>query len=140
MPFLCGPLDLRYLDGRKWEVRSALVYSTLDKATVEVQPGFLTDFASVPRAFWGWLPPTGQYGKAAIVHDYLYATHLALVLGGVPTAIDREWADGVFLSAMKELGVSVARRRLMWSAVRAFGDRPWREGPRRWDGEGDACR
>lgn len=37
--------------------------------------GFVTDYASIPKAFWVFLIPTGPYGNAAVVHDYLYWTH-----------------------------------------------------------------
>src|SRR5256885_9984018 len=39
---------------------------------VEVPKGFVTDLASVPRIFWSYLRPDGNYAYAAIIHDYLY--------------------------------------------------------------------
>ena len=41
---------------------------------VDVPEGFVTDFASIPRAFWSLLRPDGEYTYPAIVHDYLYWT------------------------------------------------------------------
>jgi len=37
-----------------------------------VPAGFVTDFASTPRALWSVIPPTGRYQLAAVVHDFLY--------------------------------------------------------------------
>ncbi len=49
--------------------------------------------------------------KAAIVHDYLYATATGT----------KDQADAVFLEAMTVLRVPLWRRRLMYLAVRLFG-------------------
>lgn len=38
---------------------------------VNVPEGFVTDLASVPRAFWEIMRPEGRYAYAAVVHDYL---------------------------------------------------------------------
>ena len=86
----------------------------------EIPEGFVTDLASVPKFFWGILPPLGRYSRAAVVHDYLYVT-------GV---VSRRDADGVFLRIMKERGVSRLTRYTMWTAVRAFGWLYWKHGRR----------
>ena len=108
------PADLRVLDGYRWELLSDFsyhvgAYPSTDIITVPA--GFVTDLASIPRAFWSLLPPHGRYAKAAIIHDWLYATGI----GG------REYADDVFLEAMEVLGVSPWKRKTMYWAVRAFG-------------------
>jgi len=91
---------------------------TLDDATFEIPAGFVTDFASVPRAFWRIVPPWGRYFPAAIVHDYLYSIH------------DRpkEAADKIFLLIMEALKIPAWRRHIMYRAVRWFGGRAWRDG------------
>jgi hypothetical protein len=107
------PLYLKYLDGTDWEVDRTFTYVTDDGRTILVPAGFVTDFASIPRFFWRLLPPTGRYGKAAVIHDFLYRT---------PTApFTRAEADQVFADAMADLGVRAATRRAMWAAVRTFG-------------------
>jgi hypothetical protein len=106
-------LILRYLDGHEWEVREAFAYRTASGKVVLVPAGFQTDFASIPRFFWRILPPAGTYGKAAVIHDYLYRTSDA--------PFTRAEADGVFLEAMTDLGVGAVTRRTMWAAVRLFG-------------------
>jgi hypothetical protein len=110
------PLRLTYIDGSDWEVFETFVYSTeLDgvKTVILVPAGFITDFASIPRFFWRLLPPTGKYGKAAVIHDYIYRT---------PSVnLTRAQADTVFRDAMKDLGVGWWTRTAMFRAVRLFG-------------------
>jgi len=93
-----SPLDLRYLDGRFFEVRAPFGYAVGapdGKTVVNIPIGFKTDFASIPRVFWSLLPPTGWYGKAACVHDFLY--QYANINGMV---IDRKYADDVLNECM----------------------------------------
>lgn len=79
---------------------------------IHIPAGFETDFASVPKLFWNVLPPNGVYGKAAVVHDYLYRTwHVAT----------KDEADHVFLEAMTALGVNWVVRYTMYYAVHYFG-------------------
>jgi hypothetical protein len=112
------PLFLEYLDGRRWRVVQAFTYYVGELGTGEpitVPADFVTDFASVPRLFWRLLPPTGMYGKAAVIHDYLYQTQ------------DRSRADAdrIFIEAMEVLGVSRVTRQAMYRAVRLCGWYPW---------------
>lgn len=81
-----------------------------------VPAGFATDFASVPRLLWGILPPYGRHTRAAVVHDWLYAT------GYLP----RAEADGVFRRIMRECHVGRLRRWTMYLALRLFGWVAWR--------------
>lgn len=98
-------------DGR-WRLDATLKYwSEVAWTRIEVPPGFVTDFASVPR-----LPLTfalfGEVATApAAIHDFLYAT------GTLP----RELADAVLLEAMAVTGVSWWRRWPIYAGVRAFG-------------------
>lgn len=83
----------------------------------KVPVGFITDFASVPRIFWSILPPWGRYGKAAVLHDFLYKTK----------SVSREKADRIFLEAMKVLKVPAWKRYIMYWAVRLFGWIRWKK-------------
>ncbi len=103
-------LDLRFHDGDVWELLRPYPY--IGKRWRGVVPrGFMTDFASVPRAFWPVLPPTGQYGPAAVIHDYLYRN-------GLTSRADADWT---FREAMERLGVGWFTRQTMYLAVRSFG-------------------
>jgi hypothetical protein len=103
-------LYLRFIDGCQWRLTEPYYYSG-EKWCGKVPRGFITDFASVPRILWNILPPTGQYGPAAVIHDYLYRT----------AAVPRCDADWTFLEAMTRLGVPYLVRHAMYRAVRLFG-------------------
>jgi hypothetical protein len=98
---------------RRWRLVKPLSYQGRDEP-FEVPEGFETDFASVPRVLWSLIPTYGRYTKAAVLHDYLCRK-----------AADGEFnrcdADGLFRRTMRELGVGLARRRMMWAAVRWAG-------------------
>lgn len=114
------PLDLRYLDGRSWCVLTEFDFaSEVLERIVRVPAGCETDFASIPRPLWNLLPPTGRYGKAAVVHDFLYRTH------GEAT---RPQADRVFLEGMDVLGVDWFTRHLMYAGVRVGGASSYKGG------------
>jgi hypothetical protein len=87
-----------------------------DIIRVEVPAGFQTDFASIPRFFWRILPPWGKYSKAAVVHDYIYATQ---------GRYNRQTADTVFNELMRDLKVVSWRRAIIYYAVRLFGWLAW---------------
>lgn len=106
------PLFLEYLDGQNYKVLQEFDFASEEaERIIRVPAGFVTDFASVPRFFWRVLPPTGQYGKAAVIHDYLYRTHSA----------PKDVADRVFLEGMLVLDVPAWKARVMYAAVHVFG-------------------
>lgn len=83
--------------------------------TLTVPAGFVTDYASIPRGFWGIASPHDRYSEAAVVHDYLYWTQ----------SCTRQQADNIFLIAMKEAGVSALRGWFIHMSVRSAGQGPW---------------
>jgi hypothetical protein len=101
-------------DGRRWRLYKEFDYhigSEYSDYFVHVPLGFITDFASVPSLFWALIPPTGKYGAAALVHDYLYQSKM----------VSRMTADSIFYEAMGVLCVPQWKRISMWLAVRLFG-------------------
>jgi Protein of unknown function (DUF1353) len=65
-------------DGQDSVLTQNLQYRVLQTNFVIVVPaGFVTDFASTPRALWSVIPPTGRYQLAAVVHDFLYWDQVA---------------------------------------------------------------
>jgi len=120
-PRFLDALVLEYIDGHTWKVVNEFVYKT-DVGTldmVKVPAGFETDFASVPKVFWNVMPPTGQYGKAAVIHDYLYRT---------PHIASKADADSVFKEAMTALGVGWWTRNTMYQGVHLFGGGAYKGG------------
>ncbi len=103
-------------DDGKWIVVQPLVYqSDVAGKTFTVPAGFQTDLASVPRLpVFFWLAG-GTSNAAAVVHDYLYSTHL----------VPRDVADAVLREASAVTGVPAWRRWLMWAGVRIGGSAYW---------------
>lgn len=93
-----------------------------DGEYVEVPEGYTTDFASVPKAFHWLLPPYHpDYGKAAVVHDYLCSKRLIKRPGnGSVRLCPRVEADLIFYQAAKVLGSPAWKRSVMWAAVRLY--------------------
>jgi hypothetical protein len=121
-------------DGRSlWGMLKTLTYRPGDMAHwIEVPKGFVTDLASIPR--WGWiiLPPDGPWVKAAIIHDYLYATGGTGIWKGHertidrPTPYSRKESDEILREAMENRGVGPIRRTIIYLAVRIGGSFGWR--------------
>jgi uncharacterized protein DUF1353 len=77
-----------------------------------VPAGFRTDLATVPRPVLWLVPPAGRYTLAAVLHDWLCTV-------GIRTgAVTSRQADGIFRRVMREAGVPVLLRWLMWTGVR----------------------
>ena len=63
---------VRFLGNGIWRLEEPFEYHVGGEKShdvIVVPVGFVTDFASVPRAFWSLYPPTGPWAPAAIVHD-----------------------------------------------------------------------
>ena len=152
-PLVVTPLN----DGRTWRIVNS-TYSYGDQDTfywhtdfrydigekgsgLSVQPpaNFETDFASIPRLLWWLLPVWGRYGKAAVIHDYLYRggkISVAEEVYGVPENTlmppfrlphpSRQQADQIMLEAMEVLEVPRWQRRLIYAGVRVGGWWAWR--------------
>lgn len=122
MPQFLTPLRVEQVNGAMWRLLAPLHYASSLTDPIAVPVGFLTDFASVPRLpFSYWL--FGGIGQAAaVVHDWLYQTHL----------VNRQVADAIFDEALGVLGISVWRRWPMWTALRIGGWQAYRSGPSRY--------
>lgn len=121
------PLKVENVDARRWKLLEEFDYfigAVDSKESVNVPAGTVTDFASIPRPLWNILPPWGKYGKAAVIHDFMYSQH-QITSNGKQVDIERKQADDIFLEAMKVLGVGTITRYAMYYAVRVFGHRPW---------------
>lgn len=108
------PLIMEMLPKRNFRVAEPFRYRVGSKESediITVEKGFETDLASTPRFLWWIVPPHGTYGKAGVVHDYLYRNGLRT----------RKEADDIFYEAMQVLGVPFWKRKLMYFAVRIFG-------------------
>ncbi len=71
------PLRIEYEDEKNWKLLEPFEYHVdtyPSEKIIQVPTDFITDFASIPRIFWVILSPFGEYGKAAVIHDWLYRT------------------------------------------------------------------
>jgi hypothetical protein len=115
-----APFVHAFADGGNWMLQSPLIHEIGEdgRYVVIVPRGFVTDFASIPQVVQvlrGVRPTTERYGVAAVVHDYLYWRQ----------DCTREQSDRIMAIAMKEAGVSMLERTLIYEAVRQFGQSAW---------------
>lgn len=109
-------LDVRHHSPDKWELLSPLVVVAKDKL-VRVPPGFVTDFASVPRIPLAFMLFGNVGHRSATVHDYLYQTG----------QVTREEADAIFKELLAEEGAGSLRANLMHLGVRLGGASHYKE-------------
>jgi len=109
------PLNLQDIDGEKFLLLTPLIYRTHAKRLYSVPAGFVTDFASIPRALWWRYPKSGKWNRAAVLHDYLY----------VHNGVSRLDADRLFYEALKACDVNWWTRRVFYRAVRLGGWVVW---------------
>ena len=111
MPFETPAVTVRSSGAEEWELLEPLVYLG-NRQRFAVPAGFRTDFATVPRVVVWLVPRWGLYTRAAVLHDWL------VVEGIVTGAVTARDADGLFRRVLRESGVPVVRRWLMWCGVR----------------------
>ncbi len=126
--FINNPVLEPLKDGERWLLKETFTYVMNNGNRIDVPFNFITDFASVPKLFWNILPPWGKYGRAAIIHDYLYFTL------GLDDIYSRKECDKIFLEAMVTSGAWRWKRQIMYYAVRLFGWFAWNKYKRRTKG------
>lgn len=112
-----APFLQPFADGEDWMLQSPMVFTAgkNNSLTVIVPRGFVTDYASIPRALRLLFPRNGDYGNAAIVHDYLYWRQ----------DCTRAQSDNIMAIGMKEAGVPTATLRAVHVGVRLGGQGGW---------------
>lgn len=84
-------------NGRKqWQLTDWLIYESKTVGLILVPPGYVTDFASVPRLPLIYLLFGGQSDEEATLHDYLYSVPHSTGTGQVVT---RDLADKLLRGA-----------------------------------------
>jgi hypothetical protein len=114
-----NPLVVEQISGGIWETHEAFTF-TWNGTEIIVPEGFKTDFASVPRPFRMFVPKSGKYNQAAVVHDFIYVHQVE--------RFTKQEADLIFLDGMKVLGVGRMKRTIMYYAVKYFGKGKWNHG------------
>jgi hypothetical protein len=107
-----------------WKVLEPFTYqSDVLGKTITVEPGFITDYASVPRLPLTYFLFGDTTHKAAVIHDWLFHHH---------EVCDEDTANKVLLEAAKAEGIPNWRRIGIYLGVEIGGDTPWAE-----DGKGN---
>lgn len=114
-----GKLVLEDVDGCNWILQDDLTFVTEDDKSWTIPKDFRTDLASIPRGLWNIIPKTGEYDRAAVLHDYLYTTQ--------PMGVERGDADHLLLEAMEALDVSWMVRHAIYWGVRTGGHWIWED-------------
>ncbi|QVD49375.1 hypothetical protein LUCX_305 [Xanthomonas phage vB_XciM_LucasX] len=121
------PVASELLGGSYYKIKRSFRYYKSEKQSNiwgYVPAGFLSDGASVPKPLWWLVPPWGNYGQAAVLHDILCETK-TMYKDDVPYQISRKEADFIFLDAMDAAGVKWYLRYAMFVAVRLWGLLGW---------------
>lgn len=99
-------------DGR---TRARKIIDGLESDGIVVPVGYVSDGASIPRAFWSVIghPFEGRFVRPALIHDVRCEFHVGT------------WQEthGQFLDNLAAEGVGTVRRNLMYRAVWLFGPR-----------------
>jgi len=92
-----------------------IIFIRLDKSTLIVPIGTVTDGASVPWMLRWLFPQQGRYTRASLAHDYLYDNDIG----------SRQVADWDFYYWMLNDNVPRWKAQLFFFAVRIGGKRWW---------------
>lgn len=116
MPFARGPV-LTYVGRGRYLTVGPTEYVG-GAQVLTIPDGFSTDLASVPRLFWSLLPPDGRYEDAAVLHDWLCVQLAEAHARDARPRVNERDTDGLFRRVMREGGVGLVTRWIMWVGVR----------------------
>lgn len=107
----------KILDGAYYWIDPGFTfYSSHDESeVVEIQKGYLSDGASVPKVLKWLIPAWGKHGQCAVVHDRLCETWATN-----KRKLNRKEVDEIFFDALKVAKVNVARRKLIEYGVTLY--------------------
>lgn len=123
-------LKVEHIDYDEWQLIADYFVSIEKRDEIyllSIPSGFNTDFCSVPRLPFAYLLLGGIAQYAGLMHDALYSGAENVVLRNIESLenfeYSRAWADKVFLYGLKQCGIGIVKRHLMYYAVRTHG---WR--------------
>lgn len=108
-------LQLTVLDDNSYRLTEDFFVSLDCTETIKVPEGFKTDLASVPRLPVVYLAMGNTGHKAAVLHDWLYATN----------SYKRAVCDCYFYHALRESGINYFQAQAMYMGVRIGGWQPY---------------
>jgi len=122
-----GHMDVRKYDDYRWSVLRRRRLVTPDNRTIEVRPGFVLDFGSIPRSLRGIVQPMGSEADEGFFwHDSVYASNRyspSTVIVSEP--FTRKEADDLMMAIHLQSGVEQELAEAMWLAVRLGASQSW---------------
>ena len=122
-----GHMDVRKYDASRWSVLRRRRCITNDNRTIEVKPGFILDFGSIPKSLRGIVQPMGSAADEGFFwHDCLYAWSRAdpyEIIVSEP--FTRREADDLMMAIHLQSGVEQELAEAMWLAVRLGASQSW---------------
>jgi len=103
-------------DKHYWKLKNPVEVTLSNGDLIAIPKDFVTDFASVPRLLWSFIPPRGDHDLAALIHDYLYKV----------CYLNRLFADLEFLYWLLKTGNKRKKAMAMYRAVRIWGGKWWK--------------
>jgi hypothetical protein len=123
-PMCVVPVGRDESDKTIWEQRYNEMAWEDEKIIILIQPGFQTDFCSVPRIPWVYAKYGDRAHHEGELHDYTYRKDCRIFLkneGRWQIGMSRDEADDLFLRAMLSRGHGKHIAYPMWIAVRSLG-------------------
>lgn len=106
-----------------WDTLPGFRYYVGEKGSnrwVDVESGFVTDGATIPRFLWWLLPPIEEYTQCTTLHDKLCSTYYIIELvDGVEqrTPVTRKEIDQILKESMDVLEVTPWKKKLIMAGV-----------------------
>lgn len=104
-----------------WVLINDMTYTIMldDKTTIDinVDRGYLTDGATVPRSLWSFVPVWDECTLAVLAHDYL-CNYGRVTKAGFDYTLSRVEIDKIFLALLEYSRVSWIKYWVMYLAVR----------------------
>lgn len=99
-----------------FEVVEDCVFTHITGEKFIIPAGYITDFASVPRFLFWFIPPQGRSANASILHDFLYDSQIG----------DRLLVDFFFYYELRKV-LPIWQAKAMYFMVRMFGGSWWKK-------------
>lgn len=117
MYFVKKSCKVMFIKDNKIELLEEVMLILNNDDNIAVSKGFICDGASIPKFFYRVIghPFQTKFILAAVIHDYLYATH----------EYDKNFSDKLFLKLLKQAKVPMWKRQLMYYSVKWFGKSAW---------------
>lgn len=120
-----------------WDTLPGFRYYLGEKGSdrwVDVESGFVTDGATIPRWLWWLLPPIGEYTQCTTLHDKLCSTYyVTQLINGVEhrVPVTRAEIDQILKESMDVLEVTPWKKKTIMAGVNVhrFLKRPTKPKP-----------